>query len=172
MYIYMGERASTFDPGITLTIHSTPPILIQPPTTASSSYFKMSQHFYTNTEASHINTARSNVVRTPEKSGPVQSSAVSIRSNGNAFRQRWQTQDTNTQSGESVAEPLIFSPVVAEEILPDGDGEDDTPPPLPPRNPRRDRSRMVQARQYSDFEYGTMCFLALCTFLGDRKSVV
>ena len=144
----------------------------------------MSQLFYTYPDGSHVNTAHSNAVRTPENSGPVHSSAVSIQSNNNTFRQRWQTSsDSNTMApqDERVGEPLIFSPIVAEEIVPDGVGEDEVPHPLPPRSPERTtispataggQKGTRQQRQYSDFEYGTMCFLALCTFLGALGLVI
>ena len=126
----------------------------------------MFEHFYAHPDGSHVNTARSNIVRTPENSGPVHSSAVSIQSNNNTFRQRWQTQNTSIRAGEGAGEPLIISPIIGQETAPTE--EDQTPPPLPPRNP----DRRVKQKQYSDFEYGTMCFLALCTFLGALGLVI
>lgn len=55
---------------------------------------------------------------------------------------------------------------------PSTDREDDAhvPPPLPPRNPAR--TARLPKRQYSDFEYGTLCFLVLCTFLGALGMVI
>ena len=126
----------------------------------------MSQHFCSYPDGSPVNTAGSHVISTPENPGPAHSSTVSIQSKNNTFRQRWQTsEDMNTWTGgERAAQRLILSPVVAEQIVPDGYEEDELPPPLPPRHPSR--TREVLKRQYSDFEYGTMCFLALCCFLG------
>lgn len=58
----------------------------------------------------------------------------------------------------------------ASSTAPDWEDEGDVPPPLPPRNPAR--TARLPKRQYSDFEYGTLCFLAFCTSLGALGLVI